>query len=80
MKLYIKESKGYGLKLWAPTTLLKSKFLIRNIKKHGATDIEPLMDLLPIIYKELKEYIKQNGHFVLLDTKSSDGDEVVIKV
>ncbi len=80
MKLYIKEDKGHELKLWLPTSLLKSKFIIRNIKRYGSTDIEPFMDLLPMLYKVLKKYIKQNGHFVLLDIKSSDGDEVIIKV
>lgn len=80
MKLHIKDSKGFGFKLWLPTSLLKSKFIIKNIKKYGGADIEPLINSLPTINKVLKEYIKKNGHFVLVDIKSSDGDKVFIKI
>ena len=80
MKIHIKSNDGYGIKLWLPTSLLKSKFIIKNIKKHGGIDIEPLMNLLPKIYKTLKVYIKKHGHFTLVDVRSSDGDKVIIKV
>ena len=80
MKIHIKSNDGYGIKLWLPTSLLKSKFIIKNIKKHGGIDIEPLMNLLPKIYKTLKAYIKKHGHFTLVDVRSSDGDKVIIKV
>ena len=80
MKIYIKSADGHGIKLWFPTSLLKSKFILRNIKKYGGIDIEPLMNLLPKIYKTLKIYTKKHGHFTLVDVRSSDGDKVIIKV
>ena len=80
MKIYIKSNDGHNIKLWLPTSLLKSKFILNNIKKSGGTDIEPLMKLIPIIYKTLKKYIKEHGHFTLVDVRSSDGDKVIIKV
>jgi hypothetical protein len=36
--------------------------------------------LMPLLYKSLKSHIKHNGHFVLIDVVSSDGDKVYIKV
>lgn len=80
MTLHIKDGKGFGVVFWLPTSLLKSKFILKNIKNHCDTDIEPFIDLLPTINKSLKDYIKKNGHFVLVDIKSSDGDTVIIKV
>ena len=80
MKIHIKSNDGYGIKLWLPTSLLKSKFILKNIKKYGGIDIEPLMNLLPKINKNLKTYIKKYGHFTLVDVRSSDGDKVIIKV
>ena len=80
MKIHIKSNDGYGIKLWLPTSLLKSKFILKNIKKYGGIDIEPLMNLLPKINKTLKRYIKKHGHFTLVDVRSSDGDKVIIKV
>ena len=80
MKIHIKSNDGYGIKLWLPTSLLKSKFILKNIKKYGRIDIEPLMNLLPKINKNLKTYIKKYGHFTLVDVRSSDGDKVIVKV
>lgn len=80
MKLHIKGSDKFGFKIWLPTSLLKSKFVIKNIKKHSGTNIEPFINSLPIIYRALKQYIKKNGHFVLVDIESSDGYKIFIKV
>ena len=81
MRLRIKDSKGLGFILWLPTSLLKSKFIIKSIKRYGGIDdIEPFINLSPIIHKALKEYIKKNVHFVLVDIESSDGDKVSIEV
>ena len=80
MKIHIKSNDGYGIKLWLPTSSLKSKFILRIIKKYGGIDIDPLMNLLPKIYKTLKTHIIKHGHFTLVDVRSSDGDKVIIKI
>ena len=85
MRIYIKSNDGHGIKLWFPTSLLKSKFVLNYIIKLNSNkediniDIEPLMESLPIIYKNLKKYIKEQGHFTLLEV-SSGGNEVLIKI
>ena len=80
MKIHVKSSDGHKIKLWLPTSLLKSKFILNNIKKYGGTYIEPLVNSSPIIFKTLKAYIKKHGHFTLVDIRSSDGEKVIIKV
>ena len=42
--------------------------------------VSAILNITPAIYKSLKKYIKENGHFVLVDITSSDGDKVYIKV
>ena len=80
MRLRIEDSEGVVFILWLPTSLLKSKFIIKSIKKYGRIDDnEPFINSLPIIHKSLKEYIKKNGHFVLFYIESSDGDKISIK-
>ena len=80
MKIHIKDSDGFGFKLWLPTSILKSKFILNQFKKYGGIDIEPLINSSPIIYTALKEYIMKNGHFIFVDIESSDGNKVFIKV
>lgn len=80
MKLYIKANGGLAFRLWVPTALLKSKWVIRQIKKHSDMNHMILADLLPMINKSLKKYIKKYGHFTLVRVESADGDKVIIKV
>ena len=79
MKLYIKSDK-FRLIMWLPTSVIKSKLLLKQIKKHAGKDNEELIDSIPLIYSALRTYVKEHGHFTLVDVKSSDGDKVVIKV
>lgn len=85
MKIYIKSADGHGIKFWFPTSLLKSKFVLNYIiklnsnKKDINIDIEPLMKSLPIICKNLKKYIKEQGHFTLLEVNSGEA-QVLIKI
>ena len=80
MKIHVKSSDCQKIKLWLPTSLLKSKLILNTIKKNSGIDIEPLINSLPIIYTALKEYIMKNGHFIFVDIESSDGNKVFIKV
>ena len=79
MIIKIKDDEGHKFKLWLPTCLLKSKFLLKKLTKYGIKDVKPLFDLTPKIYKSLKKYIRKHGHFVLVDI-DSDGNQVSIKV
>ena len=81
MKLKIKEKDGFGLSLWLPTSIIKSKLFLRIIRKSSDNNnVKIYLDVIPTIYKSLRKYIKENGHFVLVDITSSDGDTVYIKV
>ena len=67
MRIIIKSNEGYKFNFWLPTGMLKAKFIYKTLKKYGNIDYEPFINILPKIHKSLKEYIKINGHFTLID-------------
>ena len=82
MKIHIQENEGFKIRLWFPTSIIKSKFIVKTIRKYSknSIDIEPVLTLLPTIHKSIKTYIKKNGHFILVDVDSQEGYKVQIKI
>ena len=81
MKIKVKPAEGkFTFRFWLPTSLLKSKFITKQIIKYCKGVNLDFTMLMPKMYKSLKTYIKHNGHFILVDVVSSDGDKILIKV
>ena len=80
MKLQIKSIEGYKIKLWLPTRLLKSKFIFKTLIKKYYKSNELSFYFAAKCYKILKNYIKENGHFTLIDVADSEGNTVTITV
>ena len=83
MKIVIKSKDGpKHLSLIFPLGFVKTKLASRIISKNGDINInkDELHSMLKEAYKVLKDYIKVNGHFDMVDIRSSDGDIVKIKV
>ncbi len=80
MKIHIKSNDGFNIKLWLPLAFLKSKLIQKIINKHNSKDVTLWINLLPVIYKSLKKYIKIYGHFILVDVENTDGHKVYIIV
>ena len=68
----------FKINLFLPTSLIKSKFIWNQVLKYGGINIDK--EVMKKAYKVLKDYIKENGHFVLVHVVSSDGDIVKITV
>lgn len=66
------------INLIIPTSLIKSKILLNEIKKHSGVDLD--VTVFKKMYKSLKEYIKENGHFNLVEVNSKDGEYIKIRV
>ena len=77
IKVYSPEEK-VRINLLLPNSLIKSKLVWDSIKKYG--NIEFDRKVMKKVYKVLKDYIKENGHFVLVHVVSSNGDIVKISV
>lgn len=74
MKIIIKEdSKKYSIHL--PLFLIKSKIVQKSIVKYSNNKIS---EFIKLSYKELKKFIKENGHFVFISFKEENG--VFVKI
>lgn len=82
MKLLVisKELKR-PIRLRLPNSLLKSRWLWKTIRKNNKDNDFDFILMEKIIrdgYKELKKFIKTNGHFTLVEVIDGDGEIVRI--
>lgn len=70
MKIIV-QSEDKNLKIYLPMRLVMSKSVIRLGFK-GNKEVETHLPLINSCYHILKEYIKLNGHFTLVEIESAD--------
>jgi hypothetical protein len=78
IKIINKEEK-VRINLVLPNYFIKSKITSSSIKKYAGNDLFS-KNLMKKMYKVIKEYIKENGHFTLLEVESKDGTYVKIRL
>lgn len=91
MKIKVK-ADGHNINLWLPNSLLKSRLAYGFIERSATRglqkeDTQSSNSDLPItrkqlvaLYKVLKQCIKANGHFNLVEVESHDGEKVLIRI
>ena len=77
IKVISKEDK-VKINLVLPNSLIKSKMVINSIEKYGNVNLDK--DIGEKMYLIIKEYIKENGHFNLVEVESKDGTYVKIRL
>ena len=77
IKVISKEEK-VKINLVLPTSLIKSKIILNKINKYSRVDLD--MNTFKNMYKVLKDYIKENGHFNLVEVITNDGEYIKIRV
>ena len=71
MKLYIKGNNSkFGIRLYLPFYFLK--FFLKFASKYDES-LKIYQQNSLVLFKLLKEYIKLNGHFVLVDIRGESG-------
>lgn len=75
IKVINKEEK-VKINLVLPNSVIKSKIIGSSIQKYVGDNIPK--DIMKKIYQVIKEYIKENGHFNLVEVDSKDGTYVKI--
>ena len=75
IKVINKEEK-VKINLVLPNSVIKSKIISSSIQKYVGDNIPK--DVMKKIYQVIKEYIKENGHFNLVEVDSKDGTFVKI--
>lgn len=80
MKLVILRPR-LKLFFWAPTSILRWKWIWKKIISSAkSVESEEIVKFVPVLLKGLRQYVKKNGHFYLLEVKAKDGTKVKIKV
>ncbi|MDE5566511.1 MAG: hypothetical protein K2I77_05950 [Anaeroplasmataceae bacterium] len=80
MKLVILRPR-LKLFFWAPTSILRWNWIWKKILSSKENiEFEEIAKLLPFLLKSLRQYVKKNGHFYLLEVEAKDGTKVKIKV
>ena len=75
IKVINKEEK-VKINLVLPNSVIKTKIIGSSIQKYVGDNIPK--DVMKKIYQVIKEYIKENGHFNLVEVVSKDGTFVKI--
>ena len=79
MKIRVVNKKDkVNIRLSFPSSILKTKLVTKNIFKNSKENIDK--ETISKMYKILKEYIKENGHFTLVEVVSKDGTYIKISV
>ena len=79
MKIRVINKKDkVNINLSLPSSMLKTKFITNAITKNSSDDIDK--KTISKLYKILREFIKENGHFTLVEVESKDGTYVKISV
>ena len=79
MKLkVISKEDNIRINLHLPLCMIKTRFITNVIFKN--TNMVVDCKVVKKIYRQLKKYIKKNGHFDLLEVCSTDGTIVKITV
>ena len=83
MKIQIRSKEGpRHLTLFLPLRFVKWKAFAKAIAKDDNVQCDPkvLHEMFKQAYSLLKSYVKENGHFYLVDVQSGDGDTVRIRI
>ena len=75
IKVINKEHK-VKINLVLPNSVIKSKIIGSSIQKYVGDNVPK--DIMKKIYHVVKEYVKENGHFNLVEVDSKDGTYVKI--
>ncbi len=82
MKITV-DTDGVHIKMWLPNSLLKSRILMMEFLKKAhmpEKSIENIVICVKGIYKSLKKYVKQYGHFTFIEVLDSEASHIVIKL
>ena len=80
MWITIRNPEGPNFSLPAPLFLMKSRLMLLMAQKSGSDEFAKVYPYLKDIYAAIRDYVRKNGHFTLVDIESADGSKVRITV
>ncbi|MBQ1712510.1 MAG: hypothetical protein II164_02645 [Firmicutes bacterium] len=80
MWIKVKSQDGLNINLPVPLSVIGARLLVKIAAKHGGPEAEQYAPLAADMVRELRRYVRKNGHFVLVDVKDHEGTMVKISV
>ena len=83
MRIYVKsDDMKLPIILAVPTSAIGWKWIWRIVNKNSKSDDAPPIseETAHKLAKVMKKYVRQNGHFDLVNIQSADGDRVRIRI
>ena len=80
MWIRVNTHDGPRFSIPVPLSLAGSRFVWRMVAKYNGGQTTDLAPYAADIARELRSYVRRNGHFTLVDVQSSEGDTVKITV
>ena len=83
MRIYIKsEDMKLPIIMAVPTSAIGWKWVWRALNRHASSEKAPVIteETAQKLAETIKKYVRQNGHFELVNIKSADGDRVRIRI
>ena len=80
MWIKVKSQDGPNISLPVPLSVTGARLLVKIAVKHGGPEAGQYAPLAADMVRELRRYVRKNGHFVMVDVDSRDGTMVKITV
>ena len=74
---------SFPIKISFPLGMARSKLIWKVIENSDAKEREKILKYRPLFIScldELSDYVKENGHFDLVDVEEPDGTRVLIRI
>ena len=82
MRISVKESEGKGINIVLPTGMVLNRLtaavICRTLRKHS--DLRITSRQAMVLIKEVKRCKRRNPGWNLVEVKSSDGDDVLVRL
>ena len=80
MKIMVKDSGRFKMRLWLPNSLITSHMFVDILKKHTDFTVDFSYGDVRLFRSELKKFREKHKNFILIEAKSKDGTEVTINI
>ncbi|MBR5730783.1 MAG: hypothetical protein IKX89_02400 [Firmicutes bacterium] len=80
MWIKVNAHDGPHFTLPVPLSLAGSRFVWSLVAKYGSEEAAAIAPFAAGMVHELRRYVRENGHFTMVDVQSSDGDIIKITV
>ena len=80
MWIRVKTDDGPNFSIPIPLSLAGSRMILKLASKYGGSEVNKYAPMAHGMVRELRRYVRENGHFTMVDVESADGTVVKITI